>query len=64
METIGPLVELIGTRGWGVIFVFLWWLERQERLRLQTARDELLTKTLEAIQTVRSLLTGRPAGQG
>jgi len=59
METVGPLVELITTKGWGVIFVALWWLERSERVRIQTAKDELLTRTLEAISSLRQLITGR-----
>lgn len=62
METVGPLVELITSKGWGVIFVYLWWRESRRADQLQEKRDELLTRTLEAIQALRSLMTGRPNG--
>lgn len=59
---LSAVMEAVNRAGAGIaIFTtVLWWMERAERRALQDKRDELLTRTLEAISALRALVTGRP----
>src|SRR5262245_14242829 len=55
----------IGGEPLAIVMVVLWWLERQDRLRLQRERDELLKRVLttlmqgtEAIKDLANIITG------
>lgn len=73
----GAVLEAVNRAGAGiaVFTTVLWWLERAQRIAqaerweterkaMQDKKDDLLTRVLEAISGLRSIVSGRPpAGQ-
>lgn len=56
--TIEQLVNLVQTAGPATIFALVWWLERQERLRLQRLLEGFLPTVRNLVRSINDTLTG------